>query len=69
MLPIKYDYANSVSTASNPAPIIIQASGPAHHARERERYPSAEFMPKKNRREAFEKLQGEIDKMKGDDDY
>ena len=46
ILLLKYDYANSnISTANSP-PIIIQA-GPSHHNRERESYPSAEYLPKK----------------------
>ena len=77
MLPIKYDYANSASTTTNP-PIIIQTAGPSHRStphRERE-YPSDRFLPKEAReirdsilearKEGFERLQEELDKMKED---
>ena len=76
VLPLKYDYANSIST-TNP-PIIIQAAGPSHRStphRERE-YPSDRFLPKEARelrdsilearKEGFERLQEELDKMKED---
>ena len=67
ILPLKY--ANSdISTNNHAPPIIIQTT--PHHgyqSRERENFHHEEFSPRKEpRREAFERLQGEIDKIKGD---
>ena len=65
ILPLTYANSN-ISTASQPPPIIIQTS-PHHQNRERENFPHEEFSPRKEvRREAYERLQGEIDKIKGD---
>ena len=67
ILPLRYENANSNISTAQPPPIIIQTT-PHHQNRERENFPPAEFMPKKEaRREAFERLQGDINKMR--DDY